>query len=54
LPTNATAKPVAQFLHQYQDCQAWAELASLRFLADADSVLIMGRWGWEKRLWPTL
>jgi hypothetical protein len=34
------------------DRQLWAELTSLRFLADAYKVIIMGPSGSEKRLWP--
>ncbi|GFG98847.1 hypothetical protein MTIM_47260 [Mycobacterium timonense] len=35
------------------DRQLWAELTSLRFLADAYNVLIMGPVGVGKRSWPT-
>ena len=35
------------------DQQLWAELTSLRFLADAYNVLIMGPVGVGKRSWPT-
>jgi len=35
------------------DQQLWAELTSLRFLADAYNVLVMGPSGSEKHSWPT-
>lgn len=35
------------------DRQLWAEFTSLRFLADAYNILIMGPVGSERRSWPT-
>jgi len=35
------------------DQQLWAELTSLRFLADAYNVLIMDQSASEKHSWPT-